>query len=297
MASTSLSEQVKELGKKQLDFSLVSCLPRRIQELLGNPLTLEDPKKVEEVLQYTTSHSEIAKILHNNPASDAMLRIVYQDYNGHSLTGGLDYFLSRSLSGQALRDRLNFCSTWIAQRFIIENKKVIDLGGGSGSYAFESFRIKGSVPKNFYWDCLDLDEEAVRVGTEHAKIANLEDTLKFRQGNFMSEKSIGVLSDYAVLIGVLCGMDKPTAINCLERSKFHLKESGEILAATLLQRSFNEDPLTFRILCNIGGWQLRPKTEEQIKQIFFDAGYKIIKIYSERFNGAGQYAIVHAKRS
>lgn len=296
MATLALSEQVKELGNRQLDFSTAGCLPPRIQGLLGDPKKLEVQAYLQEVLDYITSHSEIAKILHNNPASDAMLRIVYPDLNGHHCTEGLDCFLSRSLSGQALRDRLNFCSLWIAEKFILPNKRVIDLGGGSGSYAFEALKLKGLVPNNFVWDCLDLDSIAIEVGIERSSLANLEDSVVFRHGNFMSEKSVGILSDYAVLIGVLCGMDKLTAINCLERSKSHLKEGGEIFAATLLQRSFEEDPHTFRILCNVGGWQLRPKTIEQVKEIFTIAGYTILSIHSERPSGAGQYAIVHARR-
>ncbi|HDQ22868.1 MAG TPA: hypothetical protein ENN28_02715 [Candidatus Uhrbacteria bacterium] len=296
MTGLVLSEQVKELGKKQLDFSNVSCLPPRIQELLGDPFTLKDPKKFQEVLKYTTSKSEIARILHDNPASDAMLRIVYPDYNGHPLTDGLDYFLSHSLSGQALRDRLQICSSWLAKNFLLPQKRVIDLGGGSGSYAFESLRIAGRVPNGFIWECLDLDPIAIQIGEDRAKSLGIQNSVIFRHGNFMSAKSIQKLADFGVLIGVLCGMDKETSINCLERSKVHLKKCGEIFAATLLIQSFNEDPLTFRILCNIGGWQLRPKTIEDVKDIFKTAGFKIINIFSERPEGNGQYAIVHARR-
>jgi hypothetical protein len=297
METVVLSEQVKELGQKRLDFSKAGCLPRRVRELLGDPQTLADLRKLQEVLGYTTSHSEIAKILHENPASDAMLRIVYPDSKNCPRTAGLDRYLSQSLSGQALRDRLNVCSRLIAEKFVLPDKRVVDLGGGSGSYAFEAIRIKDLVPGSFVWECLDLDQDAIRAGIERAKKANLHASLVFRQGNFMSQKSVGSLSDYAVLIGVLCGMDRATAINCLDRSKLHLKKGGEIIAATLLTRSFEEDPHTFRILCNIGGWQLRPKTMEQVKDIFKTAGYSLIDVQSERTNGNGQYAIVHARKA
>jgi 2-polyprenyl-3-methyl-5-hydroxy-6-metoxy-1,4-benzoquinol methylase len=296
MNVVALSEQVQELGKKKLDFTSVSCFPPRIQALLGDPATLEDSAKFNEVLAYTTSHSAIADILHKNPASDGMLRIVYPDANGHPLTEGLDRFLSRSLSGQALRDRLKYCSDWLAENFILEGKRVIDLGAGSGSYAFEALRVKGMAPQDFIWDCIDLDPDAIKVGEECAEKMSLQKNVLFRQGNFMSEKSATAPADFAVLIGVLCGMDKETATNCLLRSKAHLKEGGEIFAATLLLRSFEEDPLTFRVLCNIGGWQLRPKKMEQVEEIFTTSGYRILSINSERPGGSGQYAIVHAKK-
>lgn len=284
-----LSEQVSELARQWVDFSDVECLPEDIRKIIADPSMFMSPR----VLAYTTSHSKIAEILRNNPASDAMLRIVYPDANGHPLTEGLDRFLSRSLSGQALRDRLDFCSQWLADHFVQSGKLVVDLGGGSGSYAFEALRRKGQLLPRFQWDILDLDLEAVVVAQLVARGAGLEAVVTARHGNFM--KDIGQPADYAVMIGVLCGMDKATAVAVLKRTKAHLKSGGELLAATLLMRAFREDPCTFRILCNVGGWQLRPKEPSEVQQIFEDAGWHIISIMSERSGGDGQYAIVHAR--
>lgn len=283
-----MSEQVEALAQKYVDFAGVDCLPEDIRDKLANPMTFADPS----VLAYTTAHSKIAEILHANPASDAMLRIVYPDTNGHPLTEGLDRFLSRSLSGQALRDRLDVCSQWLADHFVQHRKLVVDLGGGSGSYAFEALRRKGQPPPRFQWDILDIDLEAVVVAQLVARGAGLESVVTARQGNFM--KDIGPPADYAVMIGVLCGMDKATAVAVLKRAKAHLKPGGELLAATLLMSAFREDPRTFRILCNVGGWQLRPKEPSEVQQIFEDAGWHIISTMSERSGGDGQYAIVHA---
>lgn len=286
-----VSEQVQVLARLHVDFAGVDCLPLDIRELLADPAMFLDPR----VLAYTTGHSVIARILHTNPASDAMLRIVYPDTNGHPLTEGLDRFLSRGLSGQALRDRLVFCSKWLADHFVRDGARVVDLGGGSGSYAFESLKIKGQVPAGFRWDILDLDLEALAVARIRAE-RDLASVVSVRQGNFM--KDMSAPADYAVMIGVLCGMDKATAATVLARTKAHLKPGGEIFAATLLQKAFDEDPRTFRILCNVGGWQLRPKALEQVVEVFTTAGWEIISIFSERSPhtaGCGQYAIVHAR--
>jgi hypothetical protein len=290
-----INEQVIALGTQPLDFSAVDCLPERIRQLIGDPMTFSDPVKLEEILQYTTSNSRIAKILHENPASDDMLRIVYNDTGEKSVTQGLDYFLSRSLSGQALRDRLEVCSGWLAENCVKQSKKVVDFGGGSGSYAFEALSKQSTIPESFVWECIDLDPVASECGKKRALESGMHNSIHFRQANFMSEKSVGTIADYGVLIGVLCGMDKDTAINCLQRCKLHLKKGGELLTATLLKRSFEEDPHTFRILCNVGGWQLRPKQMNEIKDIFNAANYEIIDIFHERQGGNGQYAIIHAK--
>jgi SAM-dependent methyltransferase len=283
------SERVSQLAEQWIDFSEVECLPEEVRRYIGDPRLFS----LAGVLAYTTGHSKIAEILHQNPASDAMLRIVYPDTNGHPLTEGLDKFLSRSLSGQALRDRLDFCSQWLADYFVKSGKLVVDLGGGSGSYAFEALRRSGQSPPRFRWDILDLDLEAVVVAQLVARGAGLESAVTARHGNFM--KDVGPPADYAVMIGVLCGMDKATAVAVLKRAKAHLKPGGELLAATLLMRAFREDPRTFRILCNVGGWQLRPKEPAEVQQIFEDAGWQILSTMSERPGGDGQYAIVHAR--
>jgi hypothetical protein len=292
-----LSEQVLELGRRRVDFEGVDLLPQNIRECLADPTRFSDPS----VLEWTTGKSHIARILHTNPASDAMLRIVYPDVNGTPLVRGLDRLLSRALSGQALRDRLVFCSDWIAKKFVHSDARVIDLGGGSGSYAFVALRLwreaHGALPQGFIWDVLDQDMEALNAGLTRAADTGLHQHVQVRQGNFMAESAVlPEKADYAVLIGVLCGMDKDTAVSVLKRVKIHLKPGAEILAATLLQRAFDEDPRTFRILCNVGGWQLRPKTLGQVIEVFQSSGWDIIgDIMSERDGGNGQYAIVHAR--
>jgi len=296
------SKQVIELGERNLvqEFSTVTCLPEEIRALIGDPQTFKDAR----VIAYTVGQSQICLILYKNPADDWMLRIVYYDDPSNPKTTGLDFFLSQSLSGQALRDRLHICSTWLAREFVKRNKKIVDLGGGSGSYFFEMLKHIPVIPSGFHWHVIDLDEVATQAGLVKAQERKLQDYIDFSVSSFTRKNELPgndeERADYAVLIGVLCGMDEKTAVNCLRSAREHVKDGGEILAATLLQSSFDEDPCTFRILCNVGGWQLRPKSKETVIKIFEDAGWKIRKVMSERpedrqkFPGDGQYAIVHA---
>lgn len=288
--------RVEELALKLVDFNGCDCLTSEMQVKLGDPDDHRDPL----IKKFLRENSKICDIIAVNPASDAMLRIVYPDANGHPMTEGIDKLLSRSLSGQALRDRLDFCSAWLSANFVKSNKKILDLGGGSGNYAIKTLKIIGAnVPVGFYWDHLDLDEEALKIGKDNAS-KDLLDTasIRFRKGNFMSDKTIQEERfDFGVLIGVLCSLEKDQAVKLLQRIKIHFKPHAELFAATLTTRSFEEDPKTFRILCNVIGWQLRPKTIAEVTEIFEEAGYEIIQLLSERKNRPGQYAIVHTRIS
>lgn len=285
---TDISEQVCALGQQKIDFSGVSCLPSDIQKLIADPNTFSHP----DVLAYITSHSAIAKILHENPASDRMLRIVYPDFSSKPLTEGLDYFLSQSLSGQALRDRLDVCSKWLVENFVKPGKIIVDLGGGSGSYAFTTLKnIK--VPQGFYWKVIDIDAETVYACRQQAAKKGLSGFVFARKTNFLSNNSVMEKFDYAVLIGILCGMTHKMAVDCLRRIKIHLKPGAELLIATLLQQAFDEDPQTFRILCNVGGWQLRPKKPQEVVEICKEAGWAVQEVMSERKKVLGQYILLH----
>ena len=298
-----ISEQVIAHGELDLrDACLgLEMIPMDIREKIGDPQKFQAP----EVLDFLTRNSKIANILHHNPANDAMLQIVYYDKPSKSAmkqTFGVDRLLSRSLSGQALRDRLVVCGEWIAKNFVKPHGQIVDLGGGSSSYLFEALRTMEKLPEGFLWKTLDFDGDSLQVANQNAVLAGVEDHLETFAENFMSQKSFPTpkdQADFAVLIGVLCGMDKDTATRCLQKCKSHIKDGGQILAATLLDSSFTEDPLTFRLLCNVGGWQLRPKPMSDVKEVFDSAGWRIESVTSERRDEQGkeipgQYAIVHA---
>lgn len=286
-----VSPQVAALGKLKVDFSQVDGLPPLIRELISDPATFLDPR----VLEYTRTNSVLAEILRTNPASDQFLRIVYTDANWRPLTYCLDRLISRSLSVQAVRDRLKFCSEWLAEHFVHSGARVVDLGGGSGSYAFEALRIKGTVPSGFVWDVLDLDQEALDIASAKAHDLGLSSVITVNHGNFLNGMST-IPADYIVLIGVLCGMSHTTGCAVLSRIKRHIRPRGEIFAATLLQQAFDEDPRTFRIVCNVGGWMLRPKSMDQVLELFECSGWDVLSVESERSGGLpGQYAIVHAR--
>jgi hypothetical protein len=149
------------------------------------------------------------------------------------------------------------------------------------------------------WDCVELDKYALTLGEIRAREQELQHIVKFRQANFMSGGSYPTQenrrADFGLLIGILCGMTGETAVDCLRKIKPHFRPGAEILAATLLANSFEDDPAVFRVLCNLLGWELRPKTIDEVKAVFQTAGYRILSIFTERENGDGEYAIVHAR--
>ncbi len=294
MSTKNVSEQVADLGRQLVSFSGIEIIPDKIRSLLENNWLHLD------VRQFFLDHSEICRILFKNPADFEMLEIVYFGKSVRGKTNGLDSLFSNSLSGQALRDRLRVVSdmaaNWLLNK---ENIRVIDFGAGPAPYAIETVKkLQGQV-NNLLWHCIDLDRLAIAIGEDRVREHKLDNIINFDVANFMTRDSYpespDEQADFGLMIGILCGMTCEEATNCLRKVQPHFKKGGEIMAATLLKQSFEEDPQTFRVLCNVLGWQLRPKTTKEVNRVFEDAGWKILNVSSERANGNGQYAIVHAK--
>lgn len=294
MSNKSVSEQIADLGRQAISFVGIEVIPKEIQHLLENDW--KNPK----VLDFFINNSEVCRILFKNPADFEMLEIAYFGKSVRGKTNGVDKFLGESLSGQALRDRLRVVSdmtaNWLLNK---QNIRVIDFGAGPAPYAIETIKkLQGQV-NNLLWRCLDLDRLALAIGRERVADAGLDKIISFEEANFMSRdfypESPDEQADFGLMIGILCGMTCEEATNCLRKVQPHFKKGGEIIAATLLKQSFEEDPQSFRIYCNVLNWQLRPKTTAEVRQVFENAGWKILNVSSERANGNGQYAIVHAK--
>jgi hypothetical protein len=293
---------VNWVGDLELDFSEwgTKDLTRAVRIALGNPRLWRESQN--ELTQILTRKSVICRILKANPASNEMLEIVYPYEVGLKLT--VDDCLALGLSGQALRDRLAFCSKWMADYWLsrVNGQKmtVVDLGGGSGRYGIEAIKLACLSPdvfkKRFRWICLDRDPEALRVGHILTNEAGVRSAFKFVPGNFFEPPTdSNDQGDLGVLIGVLCGMTPDEAIMCLKRIKTHMKPGAELLAATLKTQAFIEDPYTFRVLSNVLGWYLKPKTVDQVVEVFEKAGWEVNQVLSERNDGRpGQYAIVQA---
>lgn len=298
---TSASERVEELARDQtVSFRDVDCIPEPIRQLL------EKDWKHHSVLQFFLEHSEVCRILRKNPADWEMLEIAYfcKSVRGMANVNGLDTWLGNSLSGQALRNRLAVTSSLVAKllesRLSLGRVKVVDFGSGPGPYAIKAVgQVTKELRDKLSWECIDLDQFALDLGEERVVKQGLERVINFHRANFMSRdsypKSVADLVDLGLMVGILCGMTCEEAVNCLRKVIPHFRQGGELIAATLLEKSFREDAEIFRIFCNVLGWQLRPKSIKEIEEVFRAAGYEIMGIHSERENGDGQYAVVHAK--
>jgi len=218
--------------------------------------------------------------------------------------GPIDDWISRCLGGRALFDRLPRVSDMLAN-LVSPGIKIKDLGAGSGSYAFRTLgmlRTAGVDIGEIDWECVDLSDDAIQFGETRAREDGFSEAVTFSKSNFMSSKSYPSETDRAdllILVGVLCGMTKDEAANCLRKIKPHGKANSQIVAATLLTQSYKEDPWVYQLLARLG-WHLKPKTMEEVEAVFSAAGYDIKAINSERFdeNGSeipGEYAIVTAE--
>jgi len=291
-----ISKQVTELGKMEVSFREIQVIPNDIGRLLST--RWDDPV----VLDFFLKKSEICRILFKNPADFEMLEIVYFGKSVRGAIYGVDTWLMHTPSGQALRNRLMAVSglavEWIKDRLQVGPVKVLDLGAGPGPYAIETVKRLSNLCHSVSWTCVDTDRLALAFGEERVREQEL-DNVKFHHANFMSRDSYPLdrtdAADLGLMVGILCGMTCEEACNCLKKVVPHFKRGGEMLAATLLRKSFEEDCQTFRVLCNVIGWQLRPKTQAEVEEVFRSAGYRILNVFSEREGNDGQYAIVHAR--
>ncbi|HRY60351.1 MAG TPA: class I SAM-dependent methyltransferase [Patescibacteria group bacterium] len=302
MSENGRKERFEELMEMYVDYSNVECFPERIRRELSSTEPYD-----EDLIKFFKQNSPVAGEIATNPASDFITRTVYASTLPQMPPRySIDDLLVYSPGGRALFNRLPAASKILA-KWITEHEScdIVDLGGGSGSYAFKTIEIlskmKGfnSIVKRISWTSVDIDSGAIELGKARSKADGLTGQVFFEEGNFMSKKFPTIDADLVVLIGVLCGMTPEVAVTCLEKvRRFIETRNGEIYAATLLTRSFEEDPICFRIFAKLG-WHLKPKTEEEVRKVFNDAGYEIIDIHSERDTETervpGQYAIVRAR--
>lgn len=286
--------QVEELGRRKVSFAGIRCIPKNIQQLLENDW--ENP----DCLDWLLCNSEVCRILRKDPASSMMLNFAYfgQFLNGAEPTR-FDHWLRGRKSADALRNRLDYVGRPVVEElWKLPSAKIVDFGSGPGEYARKAWLAMPGARAfdDISWRCIELDELCNAYGRIKSRLFPFKTS--FELANFMKPESYPVpeeAADLGLLIGVLCGMTPEQAVKLLIAIKPHFKPKGELIAATLLTKAFEEDPQSFRVYCNVLGWQLRPKTIEEVKEIFDQAGWLVENITSEHPTGDGQYAVVHCR--
>ena len=294
-----MNERLKNLLQERLDYTAVECFPTPIREVLSG----SDDSGVDGATSFLTKSSLICHKASTNPGSHWICEVVYSGaYLG---LGPIDEWITFSHGGQALFHRLSAVSDWlidkIAKEITTRNGDGVfirDLGGGSAPYGIRTLsrlRSSGFDIGEIEWECIDCSESSITYGQEKAHRAQLAENISFRKENFMSRGSYRPdQADIAVLVGILCGMSIDEARRCLEKIKPHFRD--ELIAATLLDTSFNQSPHVYQVLGKLG-WHLSPKTADEVVSLFHESGYDVLSVFGEHPNGGqSEYAIVHAKK-
>lgn len=269
-----------------MDFLLQ--LPPNIGDILLNES--QQPLDKEIVKKYFREHSFTTEVLMKNPATFKMLELIY---TGKDIQGAIDQYAFRSLSSQALRNRLSSVTdsvrTMIKMKVNKGNRmKVLNLGSGSGRDIIGILSEDSYIANVISVDCVDIDPEALQKGNELIKGENYRE-INFIEGNFLRlayRKEI----DLGLLIGVLCGLERRSCITVLKRIRRYFKEGAVLIASNVSKNMPEKDPFMSYLLKEITGWKLVYKTPEELHQIFEEAGYEWKGIFYDeptKFHGMG----------
>ena len=282
----------REIPKDSLEF--LKKLPEEIRYGLLEQLR-QSPRR-KSVLEYFRELSVISRLLMINPGTYKMLEMVY---TGNGIEGFIDEYFVSSLAGQALKNRLEAVTSYVANQIskIVAQDgciKIINLGSGSGRDTIEALKRNSYLLSSVSVDCVDIDPEALMTAKHLAKEKGVVQNFKF------SQKSLAQLPyreeiDLGLMIGILCGLEFRSCVAVLKKVKPYFKSGGILIASNVLGNMVEQDPLMVYIMENVMGWKLVYKTPEQLKEIFEKAGYEWQGIFYDeptRFHGIGVARVV-----
>ncbi|MFH0923186.1 MAG: methyltransferase domain-containing protein [Candidatus Falkowbacteria bacterium] len=235
----------------------------------------------------------IPRVLIKNPATFEMLERVYLK-NGES---ELDNYFINSLSGQALRDRLdaviNHGVINILQLTAQDNFKIVNCGCGTSRdlvAIMSHLRDQNIQLENIInVDCVDVDVDALAVARELVMQENLTKNFNLINKNFLSLNYYHNVK-MAFVIGVLCSLPHNRCVALLKKLKKYFAKDCIVVVSNVSTTMREQDPDMAYSLKEIIGWNLVYKTIDELKCILKAAGYKWLGCFYDeplRFHAMG----------
>lgn len=241
----------------------------------------------EEVIDYWMTHSAIIPALAGNPGTFTMLEKMYHFEEVH---WPIDIYFFKSIpGGQALRARFEIVNQKTIE-FLNEiasnnhNCLMLDIGSGPGRNGME---ISVQVPKfadKIQIDCIDTDEDAIAMGKKlllngrygHLKnITFIQESMTKLRGRYRGNV------DFALLIGILCGLTFDMRVGLLKAVRPYFKRGGLLVSASLLDEMLRADLFCSYVLKETAGWILQYPPLGELRKVYELAGYEYLGYFQE----------------
>jgi len=262
-ATLKLFEILAEEDERVKDF-----LVKRFQ---GLPVsyTLE-----EWAYNYFIAHSVITAATVANPGSSMTTEFLYE---GLSSPSPIDNYFLQAKAGQAVKARLVAIEgelPKIIEHYRSNQKSVLigNLGSGPGRDIINTLHHYGDILSVKAVN-IDKDKKALERGERMAAGRNINHLVEFVQEDFLKHKPAEKF-DIALLIGVLCPLEPEICIKYLKIIRHLLKPNGCLIASNASKKMIRDDPFTCMIMDWMANWRLIHKEENEVRQIFKEAGYE-----------------------
>ncbi|RLB33896.1 MAG: hypothetical protein DRH12_17930 [Deltaproteobacteria bacterium] len=253
---------------------LLSSLPIRISQRFIKSYLAQNFNNLDEVVEYFVQHSEITRIVKENPSSALTFEYLY---HRRPLFQPIDQYFLKCKAGYQIYKRLvalreNLPRIIHGQLQSTRDKVLIDnIGSGPGHDMIDVVVEHPKLAQKVHVRNIDPDGNALEIGQKRTKELGLSGCFSFIDKKL--EKTDPQDADMILLIGILCPLQRPMCELVLQKLKEYCRPGGIIVFSTAQTRMGLGDPLTDFIM-RFAGWHMDYKTDEDTEDIARASGWE-----------------------
>jgi SAM-dependent methyltransferase len=267
---------------------LLESIPERIKNILVlgflKGLFASEIPGFQDVINYFQKNSLIIPALTENPGTYTMLEKMYHfERVGYPID---QYFAMSMAGGQALKNRYDVVNNYAIHHInevLRSNEKclMLDIGSGPGRNGVDICLRNHLFRDRLKIDCIDIDKDAIALGEALIKRYGLKNISFVKKSMTALNGHYPGTVDYAILIGVLCGLTFPERVGLLGKLKPYFKKGGRLIGASLLEEMAIQDLLCAYVLRETTGWGLQYPPVGELKKAFEAAGWHYVGYFQD----------------
>lgn len=233
------------------------------------------PDLEQRAYDFFISQGVIASAVAANQGSAVITELLYDGLSQPSL---IDKYFLESKAGKAVKERKVAIESKLRKTIekycnLGRNDILIgNLGSGPGRDVIDVLSHFSPSQCRIRAVHIDKDVLALSKGKRIATLNRLDHQIQFVQADLLKYKTTEQF-DIALLVGILCPLEKEICIRYLKIVKKLIKQDGCLIASNASKKMLNEDPFTSYVMESLGNWKLVYKDEYEMKDIFEKAGY------------------------